>query len=89
MLASSLPTDIGRLTSLETIDMNGSDLYGDLPSEIGMLTQLRELDLSSNLLSNIPSEIGSLTLLGMFHLCVYVLVDTVALSIVLITSLIA
>lgn len=60
----SVPTDIGRLTNIEAIDMFSSMLTGAVPSEIGLLTQLRILHLSSNGLGSIPSEVGSLTLLG-------------------------
>ncbi|KAI2505057.1 hypothetical protein MHU86_9413 [Fragilaria crotonensis] len=61
---STIPSEIGLLTQLTYLDVEGNSLSSTIPSEIGLLTQLRKLDISRNALSStIPSEIGLLTLL--------------------------
>jgi hypothetical protein len=57
-----LPTQIGRLTSLESIGLVGARLTGTLPTEFGLLTKLTNVDLLLNDLSGtIPTEMGLLT----------------------------
>ena len=61
-LRGALPSEIGDLTSLEELRLNGNNLTGAIPSAIGNLTSLQGLSLSANSLSGaIPSEIGNLT----------------------------
>ncbi|KAI2505059.1 hypothetical protein MHU86_9415 [Fragilaria crotonensis] len=61
---STIPSEIGLLTQLTYLDVEGNSLSSTIPSEIGLLTQLTKLDISNNALaSTIPSEIGLLTLL--------------------------
>ncbi|MEM9448103.1 MAG: COR domain-containing protein, partial [Cyanobacteria bacterium P01_E01_bin.6] len=55
-----LPSEIGQLTSLQSLVLSGNQLSA-LPSEIGQLTSLQSLDLSGNQLSALPTEIGQLT----------------------------
>jgi Leucine-rich repeat (LRR) protein len=52
----SLPPEIGQLTGLEELDLNGAVLTS-LPPEIGQLTSLWSLQLSGNPLRNLPPEI--------------------------------
>ncbi len=64
-----LPTQIGRLTSLESISLVNTRLAGRLPTEFGLLTKLTNLELVSNDLSGtIPTEIGLLTDLVVLNL---------------------
>lgn len=59
---SSLPDEIGKIASLEYLNVAINDLPG-LPPTIGNCTRLKHLDASDNHLSgsNIPFEIGKLT----------------------------
>ncbi|MCF7799898.1 hypothetical protein K9L05_03770 [Candidatus Babeliales bacterium] len=57
---SSLPTEIGNLTSLEDLSLFRNQLMS-LPVEIGNLTRLNYLTLFENQLSSLPAEIGNLT----------------------------
>lgn len=54
-----LPSDIGLLVSLRTLDLSNNKLR-TLPAELGELIQLRELHLNQNNLRNLPYEIGKL-----------------------------
>jgi internalin A len=58
---TSLPPEIGQLTSLVTLRLEGNQLTG-LPPEIGELTNLGALSLSGNRLTELPPEIGNLSL---------------------------
>jgi len=55
----ALPTEIGILTTLRSIDLSYNALMV-LPVEIGNLSQLRRLDLRCNELRNLPWTIGHL-----------------------------
>ena len=54
-----LPEEIGQLSSLLGLALNGNRL-GLLPSSIGLLSALETLELSGNLLTALPPEIGNL-----------------------------
>jgi Leucine-rich repeat (LRR) protein len=56
---SSLPSEIGELTSLKRLCLNYHNIKV-IPAEIGKLTELIELDLLSNKIEEIPAEIGNL-----------------------------
>ena len=61
-LTGTLPSEIGDLTSLESLSLTLNNLTGAIPAEIGNLTKLTSLGLASNNLTGaIPSEIGDLT----------------------------
>ena len=61
-LWGTIPTELGSLTSLTSLDLSGNSLWGTIPTELGSLTGLTSLDLSGNSLSGpIPTELGSLT----------------------------
>jgi leucine-rich repeat protein SHOC2 len=61
---TSLPAEIGRLTSLKELCLGGNKLTS-LPAEIGRLTSLKELDLRYNHhMTSVPAEIGRLRELG-------------------------
>jgi internalin A len=64
---TSLPPEIGNLTSIEVLDLRGNQL-ASLPPEIGNLVGmfgagLKTLYLSNNQLTSLPPEIGNLTYL--------------------------
>ena len=67
MNITSLPAEIGQLTNLIALNLNGNQL-GTIPAEIGQLTNLIELKLSNVQLSSLPVEIGKLTKLSFLDL---------------------
>lgn len=58
-LTGALPSEIGRLTSLTSLDASGNRMTG-VPAEVGQLSRLEELDLSDNQLTGLPLELGNL-----------------------------
>ena len=53
---SSLPTTIGSLINLKTLDLSFNQL-NSLPVSIGNLINLQKLNLHKNILSSLPSKI--------------------------------
>jgi internalin A len=64
---TALAPEIGQLTSLQTLWLNGNQLTA-LPPEITQLTSLQELALNGNRLTALPPEIGQLTSLQTLQL---------------------
>jgi len=64
---TSLPAEIGNLTSLKFLYLDGNNLTS-LPAEIGYLTSLKFLYLDGNNLTSLPAEIGYLTSLKFLYL---------------------
>jgi hypothetical protein len=63
-LVGTLPSQIGKLTSLQTLDLAFNRLTGSLPTQIGQLTNLSSLGVTQNTLrGSLPSQIGQLTTL--------------------------
>lgn len=61
-LAGRVPTELGLLSHLTTLDLAHNDLSGTLPSELGRLTRLRRVTLPRNSISGVvPSQLGMLT----------------------------
>ena len=61
-LSGSLPSELGNLTNLQTLNLYENELWGGLPSELGNLTNLTYLNLGDNELSGaLPRSLGNLT----------------------------
>jgi Leucine-rich repeat (LRR) protein len=61
-ISGSIPTELQKLTNLQTIQFGNMFLNGTIPEEIGNLFRLKRLDLSANRLSGqIPPTFGNLT----------------------------
>ena len=56
---TSVPAEIGQLTSLELLGLGGNQLTS-VPAEIGQLTSLEYLWLSGNKLTSVPAAIREL-----------------------------
>ena len=57
---TSVPAEIGQLTSLKTLILNENQLTS-VPADIWQLTSLEKLHLGMNKLTSVPAEIGQLT----------------------------
>ena len=62
-MTGPIPAELGQLTRLTSLQLNGNQLTGPIPPELGRLTALTNiLSLSGNQLSGpIPPELGRLT----------------------------
>ncbi len=61
-LSGSIPSGLGDLSNLTTLNLSGNQLTGTIPSGLGDLSNLTTLNLSGNQLSGtIPSELGDLS----------------------------
>ena len=59
---AAIPPELGNLSNLEGLVLDGNELSGAIPPELGNLSNLTELRLSENQLSGaIPSELGNLS----------------------------
>lgn len=68
-LSGTIPPELGDLTALTELRLNGNQLSGTIPSELGNLTALTALNLSDNQLSGtIPPELGNLFNLDALYL---------------------
>jgi Leucine-rich repeat (LRR) protein len=68
-LEGNLPTSIGDLKNLKTLELSFNKITGPIPSEIGLLSKLEVLGLNgNNIEGGIPSTIGSLSALKELHL---------------------
>ena len=52
-LTGSIPSEIGNLTALESLDLLNNQLTGPIPSEIGQLPALEGLVLSNNQITDV------------------------------------
>jgi len=60
-LSGSLPSSIGKLTSLDVLDLSGNRLVDSIPASIGNLINLTQLNFSANHLSGkIPTSLSKL-----------------------------
>ncbi len=68
-LTGVIPPELGRLTYLDALWLNGNRLSGEIPRELGGLVNLNTLLLYTNQLSGaIPSQLGTLTNLRILRL---------------------
>ena len=68
-LGGTVPSELGLMTTLQSLDLSQNVLSGTLPSQLGRLTRLHTLLLHSNSVSgSVPSQLGSLTRLRSLHL---------------------
>ncbi len=68
-LTGAVPPQLGQLTRLRYLDLQGQLLAGPLPPEMGDLASLEHLDLGSNWLAGpLPPELGQLTRLRTLNL---------------------
>lgn len=60
-LTGPIPSEIGNLRKLESLNFFGNNLSGEIPSSIGNLSNLKVIDFQkNNLTGEIPSSIGNL-----------------------------
>ena len=70
-LTGAIPPQLGQLTRLRYLDLQGQLLAGPLPPEMGDLASLEHLDLGSNWLAgSLPPELGQLARLRTLNLSV-------------------
>jgi len=63
LMSGIIPTELGTLTNLRTIDLSSNNLNGEIPSELGSLTEMVDLNLSYNQLTgDAPMELFDLPL---------------------------
>ena len=68
-LVGTLPDELGNLTSLTVLHLNGNRLSGAIPASLGNLTSLTYLDMNQSRLSGaIPASLGNLTSLTYINL---------------------
>ena len=68
-LTGAIPTQLGRLTQLDTLFLMDNDLSGTIPSEIGKIKNLKGLYLDRNKLQgSIPAQLFDFTALKYLHL---------------------
>ncbi|MBA0650197.1 hypothetical protein Goklo_017646, partial [Gossypium klotzschianum] len=68
-ISGGIPSDIGNLIGLNSLNMNYNQMTGTIPEGIGKLYKLQEMGFGKNKLpGEIPSSIGNLTLLNQLWL---------------------
>ena len=68
-ITGHLPTEWGKMTDLEALDLYHNEIIGTIPTEFGQMSNLLELELAHNFLQGeIPSELGLLTQLKSLNL---------------------
>ena len=66
-LSSSIPTSVGRLTSMKNLRLSSNQLTGTLPTSMGAMTALTSLSIGYNLLVGvIPSAFCTLPLQSLY-----------------------
>lgn len=60
----AVPSELGLMTTLTSLDITSNTFSGTLPTELGLLTRLTLLGLHMNsLVGTLPTELGQLTFL--------------------------
>ncbi len=68
-LSAVIPSEIGNLEKLTSLDINLCDMHGEIPAELGNLSSLEQLKLGSNRFTGaIPAELGNLSKLYYLNL---------------------
>ncbi|KAG1338175.1 putative LRR receptor-like serine/threonine-protein kinase [Cocos nucifera] len=68
-ISGSIPREIGNITSLKLLLLNGNQLSGSLPEEIGYLSNLDRLQIDQNHISGpIPKSFGNLKRVKHLHM---------------------
>ena len=66
-LSGEIPAELGSLSNLRHMDLEGNELSGEIPAELGSLSNLVELDPNGNDLSGcVPSSLEDDLLLFAF-----------------------
>lgn len=69
-LEGSLPTELGRLTTLRKLSLGSNSISGSIPTELGLLYDLKWLGFGGNyLIGELPKELGSLKKLERLFVC--------------------
>jgi len=67
-LTGTLPTELGMMTSMTTLEVGQNNLDSSLPTELGMMTNMREFWVyNNNLESSLPTELGLMTAMTNFR----------------------
>ncbi|XP_062000716.1 receptor-like protein 2 [Rosa rugosa] len=67
-ISGNIPTEMGKLQRLRTLDLSANQVSGNIPDQISNLKNLEKLDLSVNHLSGeIPPSMKSLSFLSYFN----------------------
>lgn len=68
-LSGTIPTELGRLSSVECFWWNGNYFSGTIPTEFSRLKRLSQVKISENYLSGtLPTELGQISQLSYLHL---------------------
>ncbi|XP_062207252.1 probable LRR receptor-like serine/threonine-protein kinase At1g06840 isoform X2 [Phragmites australis] len=68
-LTGNIPKEVGNITTLKLITLNGNQLSGSLPDEIGYLVNLNRLQIDQNNISGpIPKSFANLTSIRHLHM---------------------
>ncbi|VAH70439.1 unnamed protein product [Triticum turgidum subsp. durum] len=68
-ITGSIPKEVGNITSLELLLVNGNQLSGSLPDEIGLLPNLNRIQIDQNNISGpIPKSFANLNKTKHFHM---------------------
>jgi Leucine-rich repeat (LRR) protein len=87
-LTGTIPTELGRLTSLPFLNMSDSQMTGTIPTQLGQLTTLTYLGMSNNQLTGIiPTELGQLLSLEHLEMIANQFTGTIPTELVQLTSL--
>ncbi|CAB9513465.1 Leucine Rich Repeat [Seminavis robusta] len=66
---TSIPSEVGKLTNLATLNLKGFQHNGPIPSEMGLLTQLTNLNLQrSSISGTLPKELSKMSQLEFLNL---------------------